>query len=67
MKLSFYFDIYPWTKPNETIYASTSYEHKHSNVKRYRIDVEIPDPAEPDEIIKTNAIETDSNISKVGN
>lgn len=57
MKLSFYFDIYPWTKPGTHIYASTSYNPKDSNAKRYRVDFEVPDPAQPDEIINVQPIE----------
>ena len=57
MNLSFYFDIYPWTKENDTIYASTLKEAKPSNSIRYRIDVLVPDPAKPDVIIPVQPIE----------
>lgn len=57
MQLSFYFDIYPWTKAGDVIYASTIKEAKSTQSKRYRVDVEIPDPAQPDEIISAQPIE----------
>lgn len=63
MKLSFYFDVYPWTKEYEVIYASTSIGNKLSDATRYRIDVEIKDPADPNEVINTQAI-TEEKINE---
>lgn len=57
MKLSFYIDIYPWTKLNDAIYASTLVERKQASATRYRVDIEIPDPAKPDKIISAQPIE----------
>jgi len=53
MKLSFYFDVYPWTKETDIVYARTGVDsEKHSGAKRYRVDVEVEDPCQPDEIIQ---------------
>lgn len=51
MQLSFYFDIYPWTKQSDAIYASTLVERKQASATRYRIDITVDDPAQPDKII----------------
>ena len=57
MNVSIYLDVYPWTRKAEDIFVTTA-PRKHGELnKRYRVDVEIPDPAEPDEIIKGIAIE----------
>ena len=57
MKLSFYFDIYPWSKPTDNFYASTMKDTKPNSAKRYRVDVEVDDPAQPDEIVNAQPIE----------
>lgn len=57
MKLSFYFDVYPWTKSSDVIYTSTLVERKQASATRYRIDIEIDDPAQPDKIVKAKPIE----------
>ena len=49
MRLSFYFDTYPGMDP-KFVYASTNPSSKIDGWKRYRFDVTIPDPNEPDEI-----------------
>lgn len=51
MKLSLYFDIYPWTKSTDVIYTSSIKDAKSHGAKRYRVDIEIDDPAQPDKII----------------
>lgn len=57
MKIEFYFDVYPWTKP-ESIYPMVQNpSEKPRGAKRYKIEVEISDPAQPDEIITSQAIE----------
>ena len=63
MKLSFYFDLWPGTKASDTIYASTRADVKPIHTTRYRIDVEIKDPADPDEVINTKAI-TEEKINE---
>lgn len=51
MKVSIYFDIYTWSTP-ENIHPTTKpSESKLNGATRYRVDVDIPDPAKPDEII----------------
>jgi len=60
MKVDLYMDIYPYMKnPSMQILASNFPGSKHSGCKRYLIQVEIPDPAEPDRIIEAEAKEVE--------
>ena len=55
MKLSIYLDTYQWSRELKDFSVSLiPYKKSDIQAKRYRIDVEIPDPAEPDAVI--NAI-----------
>jgi len=56
MKIVFYFDVQPYTKP-ENIFVSISPYEKMPGAKRYKVELEIPDPAMPDETIQAEAIE----------
>lgn len=56
MKLSVYFDVFPWTT-QENIYFQNIPADKPMNGTRYRVDVEIPDPKNPDVIIEGEANE----------
>lgn len=51
MKISFYFDVYPGMQPQNAI-VSTSPGDKVASWKRYRVDVEIPDPNSPDVVVE---------------
>ena len=57
MKLSFYFDVNSWMKKGDDVWAVTNPAAKLPNSTRYRIDVTIPDPAEPDKVIEGKAVE----------
>ena len=58
MKISFYFDVYPYSKSDEIYTVNRSQlMPKYSNAKRYQIDVEIADPTDVDEVINAEAIE----------
>lgn len=56
MKLSIYFDVYSWTTQDNIWFQSIPAD-KPSNCKRYRVDVEIPDPKQPDVIMEAEAQE----------
>ena len=60
MKLSIYFDVEPWMKPENIISFTVPYSEKSSSAKRYRVDVEIPDPVQPDVVIPGEAVEVQS-------
>lgn len=57
MKVSIYFDVYPWTSSTEEIFPFTKAQSVKldDSVTRYRVDVEIPDPARPDAVIQAEA------------
>lgn len=57
MKLRLYVDVYPWTRPEEYVVASTRPCEKILGTTRYAIDVEIPDPRKPDVIVTGAAVE----------
>ena len=63
MKFSFYFDVYPWTKETDVIYLSTHMNTKSEHAIRYRFDVQVKDPAEPDIIIPIQAVKVIDNQS----
>lgn len=56
MILNIYFDVYPWTT-QENIYFQNIPADKPSNAKRYRVDIEIADPKDPDEVFEAEAKE----------
>lgn len=62
MKLSFYFDVFSFTTP-DAIYPTLRPSERSPGSKRYRVDVEIPDPGAPDVIIEGKAIDTDAEAS----
>jgi hypothetical protein len=53
MKLSIYFDVYPWTKP-EDIWPmarnTASTMTLSPGGKRYKVEVEVPDPIEAESV-----------------
>jgi len=53
MKFYIYFDVYPWTRKPEDIYPTIIPGPKQKGAKRYRVDVGIEDPNEPDEITQS--------------
>lgn len=57
MKVSIYFDVYPWTSSPEEIFPFTKAQSVKldDSVTRYRVDVEIPDPGQPDAVIHAEA------------
>ncbi len=59
MRVSIYFDVAPWMTSPQQIFPACSQPmmKKPDDVTRYRIDVDIPDPALVDKIIKTEAVE----------
>ena len=57
MKLSIYFDVEPWMTEPECIFPTMTPQTKSAAATRYRVDVEIPDPAKPDTIISGEAVE----------
>jgi hypothetical protein len=59
MKLTFYFDVYPWSNPDLPggIVASTNPIAKPTGAKRYAVVVEIPDPRQPDAILRGELID----------
>jgi len=57
MKISLYFDIYPWTTSENVAVFSRSYVPERNKLaKRYQVNVEVPDPAEPDEVLEAKAM-----------
>ena len=51
MKVIVYFDVFPWTKATD-IFPTIKPCDKLPGATRYKIVVEIPDPAKPDHEIK---------------
>ncbi len=56
MKVQFYFDVYPWTQP-EQIYAFivATATAKCDGAIRYKVEVDIPNPIRADETIQAEA------------
>jgi hypothetical protein len=62
MKLSIYFDVESWMSRPEHFHPFTKPStNKSKTAKRYRIDVEIEDPKQPDVIVESEAIEEINN------
>jgi len=59
MKISIYFDVYPWTRSIGDVFPTMLPGTKPDNAKRYCVDVVIPDPAEPDLVTEGEAKEVD--------
>lgn len=59
MQLSIYLDVQGYETKPEDFFPFTTPRSLSAipGVVRYRIDVEIPDPAKPDKIIKAKAVE----------
>lgn len=57
MKVSIYFDVYPWTSSPEEIFPFMKVQSVKldDSVTRYRVDVEIPDPRQSDVVIQADA------------
>jgi hypothetical protein len=56
VKISFYFDVWPWTRAADII-AWSAPNSKLEGATRYRVDVEIPDPESPDVVLQGEAVE----------
>lgn len=54
MKITFYFDVHPGV-PTKYIWANTEPDFKAAGSKRYKVEVEIDDPAEPDKVLRPKA------------
>jgi len=54
MKVTFYFDVFSWSKPGN-VFASVDPSPKAEGCRRYRVDVEVPDPGDPDVVIEGKA------------
>lgn len=62
MKLSIYFDVESWMSKPEHFYLFTdSSNHKSKTAIRYRVDVEIEDPKQPDIVVEASAVEEIDN------
>jgi len=57
MKLEFYFDVYPWTNQSNLGVFTVLCWSKGSDCKRYKVEVEVPDPNPVDMILKADAVE----------
>jgi len=64
MKLEFYFDVYPWTTQSNIGVFTVLCWSKGSDCKRYRVEVEVPDPTPVvDMILKADAVEIKDSVS----
>lgn len=51
MTFTYYIDVYPWNTPASQPYiVSPPSSEKPRGATRYRIDVTVPDPAQPDAV-----------------
>ena len=58
MKVRIYLDVYLWSTDADSMWVTTKPNSLPSaGTKRYAIDVEIPDPAQPHEILSAEAVE----------
>ena len=56
MKVKIYFDVFSWTTDSTSVFPTTTPGHKADGATRYRVDVEIPDPAKPDKVVMGKAV-----------
>ncbi|HKW51028.1 MAG TPA: hypothetical protein VJQ53_04775 [Candidatus Eisenbacteria bacterium] len=56
MKIRLYLDVWPHTKPTDYLLAYSHPGSKPSTCKRYALDIEVPDPREPDALIQSDQL-----------
>lgn len=57
MKIRLYMDIYPGMEAKYANASATAYNKPSSNITRYSIDLEIPDPNRPDAVAEVVRVE----------
>ena len=55
MKIKVYADVHPWTTP-ENLFVTCLPSAKPDGAIRYEIDIEIPDPKQPDVILEGKVV-----------